>query len=119
MNKNSRAQNTRSVVRTPVSTTISHKIRGKPEQPLGSEVMPTTVNIPNSQEGFPKCQIGANIGYTINVDNYESVRIDVSATIPTSLPLFKSGKAHDILFATLQGILDYHSDRIVADFKNK
>lgn len=102
--------------KVPVSLSMSRKQSRRPEEPLGAAT--ETKQAPSYSHSIPpEAKVGGSIGYTINVGNYESVRVDASATMPATVDDIASGKAHDGLYAILQEVIDVYQDRVREEFE--
>lgn len=52
--------------------------------PEVQESVPTGMTPPPAVDGLPMCEIGVEASMTVNLGNYESVRVGVSLKMPTA-----------------------------------
>lgn len=80
--------------------TVSRAVKG--EQVPGSEVVKTevvTLDLPPLPPEGPYAEVGVSFGRTINLGDYESVRMDVSIRVPSANTPEATERAYRTAFA--------------------
>lgn len=107
--------------KTPIRKAVAnmqatYKVPKKLEVDIAHGTEEISMNIPVTNEIDPDVRVGASVGYTVNVGNYESIRIDVTANIPTTLNAYIDGSAYQELFSRLTELAATYRDKILTSF---